>query len=379
MLLEYGLHNFFAFKEGAVVSFRFDRKAPESVTFGRTCSTVLGVHGANASGKTQLLKALQFLSWFCARSFALKPDSDMPISAFATSGDPSSFYVEFECGETEYRYECSLTRTHVRSEVLYRTRARRIKLFERIDNSITYATRELHALQSLTYRSNVSVIATVNQHQIGMFTDVFDFFSNIDSNVGFTGLYDLHLDISETSRFLHENPACLDRVNSLIAACDTGVKRVVIEHRETEDGRTLHYPTFIHDIDGKDFPVPAATESSGTKRLFQIFPLYLTTLQNGGVLVADEFDLHLHPHLLPAILDHFLDPKKNPKQAQLLLTSHDSNIMNTLGRYRTYVTTKRDNESFAFRLDDVPGDLLRNDRPIAPIYDDGKIGGVPRV
>lgn len=379
MLLEYGLHNFFAFKEGAVVSFRFDRKAPESVTLGRACSTVLGVHGANASGKTQLLKALQVLSWFCARSFALKPDSDMPISAFATSHEPSSFYAEFECAGTEYRYECSFTRARVCSEVLYRTRARRIKLFERTDNAIVYATRELQALQTLTYRSNVSVVATVNQHQIGMLADVFEFFGNIYSNVGFSGLYDLNLDISETSRFLYEDRACLDRVNALIAACDTGVARVVIEHRETEDGHTQYYPTFIHAIDGIDFPVSAAMESSGTKRLFQIFPLYLTTLQNGGVLVADEFDLHLHPHLLPTILDHFLDPKKNPKQAQLLLTSHDSNIMNTLGRYRTYVTTKRDNESFAFRLDDVPGDLLRNDRPISPIYDDGKVGGVPRV
>lgn len=379
MLFEYGLTNFFSFKEGALVSFRFDKNTPAAVSRGQRCASVLGVHGANASGKTQLLKALQFLSWFCSRSFAIKPDADMPISAFATSEQPSGFYVEFECNDASYRYECEVLRARVCREVLYRTKSRRTKLFERIDNALEHVTREYHALQAINYRSNVSVIATVNQHQLGILDDVYEFFRNIYSNVSFRGLYDLHLDINETARFLHDTPACLERVNALIGECDTGVRRVLIEQRESEDGQCIYYPTFMHDIDGIEFPVPASMESSGTKRLFQVFPLYLSTLENGGVLVADEFDLHLHPHLLPAILDCFLDPVKNPKHAQLLLTSHDSNIMDTLGRYRTYVTTKRDNESFAFRLDDVPGDLLRNDRPIAPIYEASKIGGVPRV
>jgi hypothetical protein len=43
------------------------------------------------------------------------------------------------------------------------------------------------------------------------------------------------------------------------------------------------------------------------------------------------------------------------------------------------LVNKEDNESFAYRLDEIPGDILRNDRPILPAYNDGKIGGIPKL
>jgi hypothetical protein len=75
----------------------------------------------------------------------------------------------------------------------------------------------------------------------------------------------------------------------------------------------------------------------------------------------------------------FLDPETNPNNAQLLFTTHDSEILNGLGRYRTYLVNKVDNECFAYRLDEIPGDILRNDRPILPAYNEGKIGGIPKL
>jgi hypothetical protein len=70
-----------------------------------------------------------------------------------------------------------------------------------------------------------------------------------------------------------------------------------------------------------------------------------------------------------------LDPKQT-RSRQLLFTTHNTEIMDILGRYRTYLVQKVDNESFAYRLDEVPGDILRNDRPISPAYNDGKIGAL---
>ncbi|PTT56329.1 abortive infection protein, partial [Aeromonas sp. HMWF014] len=69
----------------------------------------------------------------------------------------------------------------------------------------------------------------------------------------------------------------------------------------------------------------------------------------------------------------------NTNQSQIIFTTHNSEIIDFLGRYRTYIVEKTENESFAYRLDEISGDILRNDRPILPIYNSGKIGGVPKL
>jgi hypothetical protein len=63
----------------------------------------------------------------------------------------------------------------------------------------------------------------------------------------------------------------------------------------------------------------------------------------------------------------------------MIFTTHDTDIIDLLGRYRTYIVNKDENESYVYRLDELPGDMLRNDRPISPAYKDGKIGGKPRL
>ncbi len=93
----------------------------------------------------------------------------------------------------------------------------------------------------------------------------------------------------------------------------------------------------------------------------------------------DEFDINLHPHILPMLLNYFTDPKSNTINAQLIFTTHNTSILNEMGKYRTFLVNKDDNESFGYRLDEIPGDLLRNDRDISPIYNAGKIGGVPKL
>lgn len=386
LLLEYGVRNFFSFKEGAIVSFRFDGNTPEGITQGRSCSTIMGVNGANAAGKTHLLKALRFISWFGARSFAGKPDSKMPLEAYARSSEPSEFYIEFEGTDVTYRYEFELTDAKVHREALYRTKAKRTLLFERIENTIAVATKEFSGLRTLTFRSNVSVISTVNQHQLKLLQDVFRFLDNIlTPNIGYAGLRDQPVadfdsaDFNTSMKFLFDVPAVREFTEDFIRACDTGVEKISIYKSEGEKGEPIFYPWFVHTIDDKEYEISLYEESSGTKRLIRTLPDYFCALNLGAVLVIDEFDLHLHPDILPKLLDLFTDPVSNPKNAQLVFTSHNARIMDSLGRYRTYIVAKRDNESFAFRLDEVPGDLLRNDRLISPIYEEGKIGGVPRI
>ena len=75
----------------------------------------------------------------------------------------------------------------------------------------------------------------------------------------------------------------------------------------------------------------------------------------------------------------FEDSDQNPHDSQFIFTTHNENIMDQLGKYRTVLVNKKDNESFLYRLDQIPGEILRNDRKITPIYESGKIGGVPKL
>ncbi|MNP67524.1 hypothetical protein D3C76_1633680 [compost metagenome] len=79
------------------------------------------------------------------------------------------------------------------------------------------------------------------------------------------------------------------------------------------------------------------------------------------------------------MLDLFIDEETNPDNAQLIFTSHNLEIMDYLGKYRTYLVAKEDSESYCYRLDEIPGDIIRNDRSISTLYRDGKLGGVPKI
>jgi len=93
----------------------------------------------------------------------------------------------------------------------------------------------------------------------------------------------------------------------------------------------------------------------------------------------DEFDQNCHPMLLPPLLDLFINKESNPHGAQFLFTAHNSDVIDSLGKYRTILVSKEDGESYSYRLDEIPGDLIRNDRSISALYREGKLGGIPKL
>ena len=107
--------------------------------------------------------------------------------------------------------------------------------------------------------------------------------------------------------------------------------------------------------------------------------LFKQVLDSGGVLLLDEFDNNLHPALLHWLINLFMDPEHNPHGAQIIFSSHNTNIMDVMTKYRVVVVNKEENESFLYRLDELQGSLLRNDRSIEAIYKSGKIGGTPSL
>ncbi len=380
VLLEFGFRNFYSFREGASISFRLDANCPESISLGKPFATVIGIKGANGSGKTQILKALKFISSFAHQSFSQEVDAPIPIFPFFESSEASDFYIEFLLNGVIYTYEISCNQKKVLSETLYSKIAKKIKIVERTDNEITYASKKYSGIRGVRLRSNASLISTARQYELKEFLEIANYLGDFPSNVSTSGYRERVISLTAISELLTKSDLMLEVVNDFLRDCDVGLSKVeIIEKVNPATGDKEFIPIFIHKHNDIEHPVTQHSESSGTKLLFRYLPMYIATLQLGGIAIVDEFDVHLHPQILPKILDLFTDPAKNPNNAQLIFSTHDTEILNTLGKYRSYLVNKTNNESFAYRLDEIPGDLVRNDRQISPIYRDGKIGGVPRV
>ncbi|HAS8399143.1 TPA: ATP-binding protein [Vibrio vulnificus] len=382
MLVKYGLQNYFGFKEGAEVSFELPQSVHDEYPNAAGISYLLGVKGKNGAGKTNLLKGLSFVGDFVTSSFSDEPDDTINIRPYYNSKESSDFYVEYVKDDVFYRYELVCNENRVIRETLFRKEKRLTKIIERKNNEITTLISELSEIKVVKLRDNASLISTCKHYDlldsVALFS-TYDFFYTFLSNVYMFGLHSTQPSLSSVSELYYGNKSALEFTKELICACDTGVHDIRIVDYEDSDGKRIFSPLFFRNVNGSEERLTFHVESSGTKSLYLQMFKYRMILDLGGVLILDEFDINLHPHILPKLLGLFLDPKINTKRAQLIFSTHDSEVLDLLGKYRTYLVDKEDNECFSYRLDEIPSDILRKGRSIVTAYNAGKIGGVPKL
>ncbi|MFJ2387645.1 AAA family ATPase [Pseudomonas koreensis] len=388
MIYSFGARNYFSFKEGFEVSLQFNSKVPKTISNSKKVSPILGIKGANASGKTNILKCIQFLAFFITRSFKNDESDKIRLKGFFKSEAPSDFYIDFEANGVRYRYELTATQNNVIREAIYKKVARKTLIIERKKDKIEHRTSEYTALDVITLRQNASLIDTALQYQISAIGEdlqnIYDFFSLVNGNLTSLGLIsDSELyNHGVVSEYYYKIPKAFEFAKKIIINADLGIHDIVMHETKREDGTTSYFPIFHHDDDLESADSNWLTyyhESDGTTALYRRLYQYWRTLNSGGTLLMDEFDTNYHPDLLPQILDLFLSEESNPKGAQFIFTSHNLEIMDYLGKYRTYLVSKENGESFCYRLDEIPGDIIRNDRSISSLYRDGKLGGIPKI
>ena len=383
MLLGYGARNFFCFKEGVEVSLEVNANCPKEVTDGKSYVDAMCVKGANGSGKTNLLKILTFIASFSSHSFNKKPEDNINVCSYFENDDPIDFYIDFQLDEVRYHYELSLNQQRVISESITRKIDRATEIFRRENDDLVKCISEFKFLEQMKIRSNASLISTVNQYDLDSPSDemkkIYGFFNRIFGNVYHYGLYETKPNVEDATKYYYDHPDVFKFVKEFICGSDIGINDIRIEEVDSESGKELYRPFFVYETGGREKILPYNVQSSGTKSLFVDLAWYKAALDVGGVLVADEFDINLHPDLLPHLVELFTDSEINIHKAQLIFTTHNSQIMDEMGKYRTVLLNKDQNESYAYRLDELPGDIVRNDRAIEPLYKAGKLGGVPKV
>ncbi|MGL5470445.1 MAG: AAA family ATPase, partial [Shewanella sp.] len=342
-------------------------------------------------GKTNILRALSFLSYFCtvgAREPSDKIRNERRVlkvaaDSFFGNDDPIRFYIEFTKNKKNYTYELDIKSGNITRELVVRKASRTQILIERKNNKIINCLKAFEEFKNFELQSNTSIIEMLNSYKfknnVSELRLTYDFFNEMIINVNYNGYHDLAFDLSKESESFYSEIERFEFVKEVIKISDQSVKDIEIAKAKNADGDDIYFPIFYHAYNDKPKPLPFYQQSDGTKKLFSVLSAYFTVLSTGGVLILDEFDIHLHAMILPEILKLFLNRDINLFGAQFIFTSHNTEIIDTLGKYRTFLVNKEDSESFGYRLDEIQGSMIRNDRPITPLYVDGKIGGVPLI
>ena len=376
MIQEIKFKNFMSFRDEVTLSFEatkdttFEDYHVVEVTPGVRLLRFAMVYGANASGKSNLLQALDFLHDFLfSRTSAVEqPMGTDPFRLdVATPGEPSEFSLRFYVGEVRYWYELKLTQSAVLEERLYYYKSvQPTKIFDRNlsggQSVITFnpAVVKLSAaaLEEITLKClpNMSVFAAKSQVNIAIepmdvarewlrngimpmvvpTTRLFDYASSrMHGNsllksylLEFIHQADFNITDVKTDKVMQTFPPQV--VQMLLASDDTpdDVKESLRKDQGLAGVQTQFEHTVVNSRGSEKYILPTESQSDGTRRTLGIEAAVYEALEKQAFLFIDEIEASLHPELVEFILQKFL---QTHSRAQLLVTTHYDPLLATVG------------------------------------------------
>jgi len=327
MLCRFLFRNFRSYKDEAILDMQAAgiSEFSDSLLGGfrdkRTFLPVAVIYGPNGGGKSNVLKALSALASIVQAPLSLldrksgtapNPYQNAPFSFDELSQkDASYFEVFFRVHESEYRYAISIGENGIESESLYKKAigGRKIALiFDRNGNSAEYGAG-LKLFANLPLNPEMPLLSF-----LAIATNI----DPVKEAAGwFKGLISVSYNLEESDRFFQESGERTKRiVLSILNAMDIAITDYAYDD---EKKRVILKRT----VNGKEYNIPFANESEGTKKLIGFLPQVITALNEGRIVLIDELDAKLHPKLIKNIILLFKNPQINKKRAQLIFTSHD--------------------------------------------------------
>ncbi|MCH3993802.1 MAG: ATP-binding protein [Prevotella sp.] len=374
------------------------------------------IYGANASGKSNVIIAMSFFKHMVLSSFSdeniLENFHDYFLFNNQSVEDPSSFEMNFIVGQKKYRYGFEIVKDNILSEWLFETDASSLResyCFIRDKENIKVNFRIFKGTRGLKEktRRNALFLSTTAQFNVATSMIIKEWFRK-----GFNILSGLDETISYTAnRYIHDEKM-REEILEFIKLIDLGIKDISVSDEpidndamkkslldsgmlppaitaSLEKSGQLHkleistYHETFNNGEGKGtVSFPFDHESLGTKKAFAFLGPWFDTLRRGGVLVVDEYGTSLHTQLAKELLRLF-QSKLNQNQAQLIITTHDTNLLHRdLFRRDQIWFTEKDKfgRSDLYSLVEYKinqASSVRNDASFSRDYLAGKYGAIP--
>ncbi|MFO0905520.1 MAG: ATP-binding protein [Pirellulales bacterium] len=316
----------------------------------------VGIYGPNASGKSNVLAAIAFMREAVLHSHRRwEPEGGIPRTAFAWGGNrqaSSMFEASFVANGTRFEYGFCVNDEIVEEEWLFAwPNSRKQVWFEREADSFRFGDLlkgPNEAVKEVT-RKNALFLSAAAQHSHQQLTPLYMWFRSIfpvnipgRGNSIFPSPFMpeplFASDAVQLSLFPTESTeeTLAAKIRQLLLFADVGI--VDIKRLATEGeyrGRTIRRNRILlqHQVNNDESWLELDEESEGTKTLFRMAPAVFRALETGGLLLVDELESSLHPLIGLAIVKLFNCPRANPNNAQVLFTTHDTNLLGpTIGK-----------------------------------------------
>lgn len=412
MLLEFKVTNFKSIHRPAVLSLvangDTDRVETNTLPTGLTniprAVRVGALYGGNAAGKSNLIKALEFMRFFVLGSAnAIQDGQPILVDAYAfdpeSKNEPTEFEVHFVEEGVRYEYGFTLNRERVFEEWLNSSPKGRVsKWFHRVfkaetqDYSYEFGSYLLGQKQvwEKSTRANALFLSTAIQLNSEQLRPVFGWFQKRLAVVTNPGSLPEELGIKlvkseKTKDFMLTLMKCADPSMEDLKVVDEklvpgrlkfkiilngpippeAAKEIEVTHRDSKGGGTT-----ILRMD---------EESQGTQRLFALGFPWFSALSTGLVLFVDELDASLHPLMTEALIKLFQAPEYADSKAQVFFSTHDTSLMSADLLRRDQIWFAEKDEANSTRLYPLTDYSPRKNEALERGYLRGRFGALPKV
>lgn len=410
MLAEFRVSNYRSFKDEQVLSLiasSEESKGSNSTDMGgHSILKSAVIYGANASGKSNLIRAMACMNSIVNDSAGFKPNDSLPVVPFAfdrkTKEQPSTFEVTFFMKGIRYQYGFSATTKKISREwLLSWPKGRPQTWFERdVEQSGPYFGPSLKGQNKTTWekvRGNSLFLSTAAQWNHPQLSKVYQWFEDrfreLPSKRAATQITDeILFDFKDSE----EPTDFYDLAIELLRNADFGIDDIEIERVNVDEIKlpndmpdnvkesllkdiAQHPPyrkTFLH---GKEkHSLPLDQESEGTQRFYSFMGPLLLSTAFGYTLFGDELELNMHPLLTRKLIESFRELEDDQNFAQLIFTTHDTTLLDPdlFGRDQVWFTEKdKHGATQLHSLADYKD--IRKGEPMQKRYLSGRYGAIP--
>ena len=413
MLLQFYFSNYRSFEGEGILDMRASGSNELSSHIRNTLNEkvlpVTAIYGANASGKSSVFEAFQFMALCVLESLSFSDDNKknpykLKVDSFKFSESrekPSEFEINYidKKGKKElyYNYGFKIDNSGILEEYLASNTKTGVKrnedytyIFKRERNQKLYLDSSIEKFREnleISLKEKTLLVSLGAKLNIDEFIRVRTWFINTEVINFSSSLYGAFLENILPNNII-ESEEVRKNLVSFINSFDDSIIDIEVEKISAIDENDKdNYRVFtIHKSDKgtSTARISMNEESSGTKKMFSLYQTLLDVLEKGGVFFADELDIKLHPLLMRNILLTFTDKEKNSKNAQLIFTTHNTIYMDMdlLRRDEIWFVEKDNGVSKLYSLDDITnekGEKVRKDSNYEKHYLLGNYGAIPNL